>query len=163
MKGIVAGAMAATLALASAAEAQPSVQPSRSVQMPRKPTLECSVTAGGPAFAFGRNVIDMSYGGGVSCRGGVGFKVLKVRVQVAGSGPNRGRFFDVSGSQRTTTGSGNPVRVNTSRQAFLGHGYRVVAQGSATIPNGFAGCSLHKPPACNEVTFATVIGPTIAP
>jgi hypothetical protein len=161
-KAAVAGALGA-LALAGAAVAQPLVQPAKNVQMPRSPSLECSVTSGGPDFNFGQNVIDMSYGGGVSCKGGIGHKSLNVSVQVAGSGPNRGRFFTITGSQRSVAGSSSPIRINVGREAVLGHAYRVVARGKVTFPNGFAGCSLHVPPACTEAVSATAVGPLIAP
>jgi hypothetical protein len=146
-------AIAGTIAMAGSAEAQP-VSPSRTVQMPRVSVLQCSVTAFGPRFAFGfRGHIDLSYGAGTSCRGGEGGnaagKFLKVWVQVAGSGANRGRYFDVAGTTRTSFSTANPVRLSSAREAFLGHAYRIAAE--ATAQRG------------DHITAGAVVGPTIAP
>jgi hypothetical protein len=146
-------AIISTLALVGSAEAQ-SMSPSRTVQMPRVSVLQCSVTEFGPRFFFGfKGHIDLSYGAGTSCKGGEGGnaakKFLKTWVQVAGSGANRGRYFDVAGSTRAAVATANPVRISSAREAFLGHAYRIATE--ATAQRG------------DHITAAAVVGPMLAP
>jgi hypothetical protein len=122
------------------------------------------VTAYGPTFhapgdAAGSWTQD--YGGGTGCRGGVGIKTLAVYDQVQGA---NGEWFTIAGS-RVTVGptTHNPVRVIRSRRAVLGHTYRTVALAHLVVPNGFAGCSLHHPPACRETIDIKAVSPPIAP
>jgi hypothetical protein len=72
----------------------------------------------------------MVYGGGTSCAGGVGSRSLSVVAQVE----NGSRWFTITGSSvKGGPAVGNPLRVRTQRNGFLGHAYRIVATGSVTI------------------------------
>lgn len=131
--------------------------PLHTVKAPGYPA--CSVTAYGPTFSS--NLKSQTYGGGTSCRGGIGTRSIVVVAQVRGAG---GKWFAITGSTRVGgPTSTNPLRVSATRASFLGHVYRTLATAHLIVPNGFAGCSLHKPPACNESITVTAASAPIAP
>ena len=153
-KLLAAAATVAALIVPAVALGQTTVQ---------APTKQCSVTAFGPGFAFkqGGHIV-MNYGGGTSCQGGVGSKTLTVVEQVLGQ--DRHTWFNISGSMLHAGPSpANPVRASAQRAAFLGHVYRTVAMAHDVAPNGFAGCSLHHPPACTATYNITARGKAMAP
>jgi hypothetical protein len=153
-KLLAAATIVAALIVPAVAPGQTTVQ---------APTKQCSVTAFGPGFAFKpAGHIVMNYGGGTSCQGGVGSKTLTVVEQVLGQ--DRHTWFNISGSMLHAGPSpGNPVRASAQRPAFLGHVYRTVAMAHDVAPNGFAGCSLHHPPACTVTYNITARGKAMAP
>ena len=120
---------------------------------------DCSVTAYGPTFSANLKV--MTYGGGTSCGHGVGVRQLTVSEQVHGA---NGHWYTITGSTlaRPFTHH-NPLRVFASRASLLGHAYRTIATASLIVPNGFAGCSLHTPPACNEHITVAARSAAVAP
>jgi hypothetical protein len=128
------------------------------------PDYPCSVTAYGPAFhkpAGAAGAWTQSYGAGTSCRGGVGTKTLTVYDQVQGA---KGAWFTIAGSQVTVGATThNPVHTIRTRSAALGHTYRTVVMAHLVVPNGFAGCSLHTPPACQQTIDIKAVSTPIAP
>lgn len=119
----------------------------------------CSVTAYGPAFSA--NLKAMTYGGGTSCAHAVGRRQISVAEQVLG---RNGHWYTITGSTLFHPYTPfNPLRQFATRPAFLGHVYRTVATANLIVPNGFAGCSLHKPPACSEHIIVTARSAPIAP
>lgn len=124
----------------------------------------CSVTAYGPTFhtpADAAGAWTQDYGAGTSCRGGVGTKTLTVYDQVQGA---KGVWFTIAGSQVTVgPTTHNPVHIIRTRMAVPGHTYRTVALAHLVVPNGFAGCSLHHPPACQETIDIKAVSTPIAP
>lgn len=138
--------------------------PPHTVKAPDFPA--CSVTAYGPTFSS--NLQSFRYGGGTSCKGGIGLRALTIWAQVRGA---QGKWWTIQGSENSVgsaTGyspavSTNPVRKFASRPALLGHVYRTEAEAHLTVPNGFAGCSLHHPPACDEHITVIAYSAPIAP
>lgn len=131
----------------------------------------CSVTAYGPTFhapADAQGSWTQDYGAGTSCQGAIGMRALTVVDQVRGA---QGRWWTIRGSLNsvgsatgfTPNTRRNPVHIRASREAVLGHTYRTLATAHLTVPNGFAGCSLHHPPACTERITAVAMSRPIAP
>lgn len=119
----------------------------------------CSVTAYGPVFSA--KLKTMTYGGGTSCQRGIGTRQITVSEQVRGA---NGHWYTITGSTRTRPSTHlNPLRTFATRAALLGHAYRTVATADLIVPNGFAGCSLHTPPACDEHITVTATSAPIAP
>jgi hypothetical protein len=136
----------------------------RSRTTTQAPDYPCSVTAYGPTFhtpADAGGAWTQDYGASTSCQGGVGSKTLTVYDQVQGA---KGVWFTIAGSQVTVgPTTNNPVRIIRTRTAVLGHTYRTVALAHLVVPNGFAGCSLHQPPACQETIDIKAVTTPIAP
>lgn len=110
--------------------------PSQSHVTVQMPGAMCSVTEHGPVFPYNHAGWSMRYGGGVSCAGGVGSKTLSIYVQVIGNGPKH-KWFTIFGSGMTQGPTPvNPLRLSTSRTAYLGHAYRVVAVANVTLASG---------------------------
>ena len=148
VRKVAIGAVSMLALGASVAEAQPTTTPAKTVQLPRAPGLECSVSAFGPSFEFVNRFIIMTYAGGTSCAGGRGVKTLRTWVEVQTPPPRH--FIRITGTLRQINGvTANPVRISVRRQAFLGHGYRVVSQSTVQL-NGVA-------------VSATVAGNALAP
>jgi hypothetical protein len=102
---------------------------------------QCSVTAYGATFHSRRTGWTQDYGGGVSCSGGVGTKMLTISEQVLGQDGHT--WHTISGSTFTAGPiDDNPLRMIRKRAAYLGHVYRVLANAKLVVPNGHAGCSL---------------------
>jgi hypothetical protein len=91
----------------------------------------------------------MYYGGGTSCTMGIGRKTLTVYVQTMGTMNGKPHWYTVAGT-RLVVGPSSAVhgRLINTRKAYLGHGYRVVAVATLTLPNGYAG----HPDATSTVT-----------
>jgi hypothetical protein len=120
----------------------------------------CSVTAYGPTFNSGSGGWTQYYGGGTSCKDGVGSKTVRISDQVLGQ--NGRTWFTVSGSTVTTgPNSGNPLRLKRKRSAELGHVYRTVATAKLVVPNGHAGCSLSN--TCIQAIVLTATSRRLAP
>ena len=102
------------------------------VQMPGG---TCSVTEHGPVFPYNNAGWTMTYGGGVSCAGAIGQKTLSVYAQVAGQDGKT--WFTIFGSGLVQGPTPiNPLRLRTTRTAYLGHAYRIVAVGHVELPSG---------------------------
>ncbi len=124
------------------------------------PGYPCSVTAYGPTFRSGSGRWNQNYGGGTSCKDGVGSKTLRISDQVLGS--NGRTWFTLSGSTVTTGPvSGTTVRLRRNRAAKLGHVYRTVAVAKLVVPNGHAGCSLND--TCSQTIVLTATSRRLAP
>lgn len=120
----------------------------------------CSLTVYGSTFHSHRSGWTQHYGGGVSCSGGVGTKLLTISAQVLGQ--NGRTWHTISGSTFTAGPiSGNPLRMIRLRGANLGHAYRVLATAKLVVPNGHAGCSLTN--TCDQTLNITATSRTLAP
>ena len=128
-------------------------QPVTTAQLPR---VECSVTAYGLAFSTS-GPPSMSYGGGVSCAGGVGEKTVNVvpEVRRVVDGHEHWSVIGGVGLYQGPT-PGNPLRVSGSTSFVRGHVYRLLVYGGITVADGKAsattvcsGCagSAEPPPA----------------
>lgn len=96
--------------------------------------IPCSVTA---TFALNRATATISYGGGVSCAGGAGEKVIDVVPQVFNVVNGQPLWFDLSLSglyQGPTPAS--PLRLTGIRSAVVSHIYRVLVYGHVAMPSG---------------------------
>jgi hypothetical protein len=131
--------------------------PPVSVQAPGYPA---SATAYGPTFNSSSRGWTMVYGGGTSVFHGLGVKTLTMSAQVLG--PDGRTWYTITGS-KTTAGpiSGNPLRMISSRPAYLGHVYRTVATAKLVVPNGHAGCSLNN--TCSQPITITATSRPLAP
>ena len=120
----------------------------------------CSLTAYGPTFHSHKSRWTQDYGGGASCRGGVGVKTMTISDQVLGKD---GRTWHTISGSTFTAGpvSSNPLRMIQGRAAFLGHAYRALATAKLVVPNGHAGCSLTN--TCTQTLTITVAGRRLAP
>lgn len=100
----------------------------------------CSVTAYGPTYGTKPGNWFMHYGGGTSCASGIGLKSLTVYVQTIGTLNGKPHWYTVFGTGLTSgpTTAVHLQRSNT-REAYLGHGYRVVAVARLILPNAYAG------------------------
>ena len=134
-KMIAAAALASPLAFVSVGSAQyDNITPVTTLQLPRVPTLQCSVSADGPQFLGSRGQ-GIAYGGAISCLHGVGIKTLNVWVVV--QGPN-GSFYVKQGTYGTTgPRRQNPTWIGlmpggNSTPLVAGHRYRVVAEALVT-------------------------------
>lgn len=110
----------------------------------------CSVTAYGPTYGTKPGNWFMRYGGGTSCADGIGVKSLTVYVQTIGKLRGRPHWFTVWGTGLTSgpTTAVHLRRIGT-REAYLGHGYRVVAVATLIVPNAYAG----HPRATSKITL----------
>lgn len=127
------------------------------VHAPRYP---CSVSAYGPTFHSHPRRWTMDYGGGTSCQGGVGAKMITVSAQVLGQSGHT--WHTITGSTVIDqTRAINPLRVMRNRPADLGHVYRTVATAKLVVPNGYAGCSLTD--SCNQTIVVTATSRSLAP
>lgn len=108
-------------------------QPSTTKQLPG---VECSVTAYGVAFTTSGTAV-MSYGGGVSCKGGVGQKTVNVVPEVR-KVVNGHETWHVIGGVGLYQGPTpiNPLRVSGSTTFVTGHVYRLLVYGGVTLPDG---------------------------
>jgi hypothetical protein len=129
-----AAVLIAALALAQQATAAALPQPPTTKQLPGVP---CSVTAYGLAFASAGSPPTMSYGGGVSCAGGVGQKTLNVVPQVSKLAHGRRVWYDISlvGLYQGPTPA-NPLRLTGSTSFVRGHVYRLLVYGRVRMTNG---------------------------
>jgi hypothetical protein len=129
-----ASVLVAVLALAHQATAAALAQPQTTKQLPGVP---CSVTAYGLAFAPAGSSSSMSYGGGISCAGGVGQKTLNVVPQVSKLAHGRRLWYDLSlvGLYQGPTPA-NPLRLTGSTSFVHGHVYRLLVYGRVTMPDG---------------------------
>lgn len=124
------------------------------------PGYPCSVTAYGPTFHSHSREWRLYYGGGTSCKGGVGVKTLTVSAQVLGR--DRHTWHTITGSTVTYGPSPtNPLRVVRNRSAYLGHVYRTIAAATLVVPNGHAGCSLTN--TCDQTIVIKAISRPLAP
>ena len=124
------------------------------------PGYPCSVTAYGPTFKSGSGGWNQNYGGGTSCKSGVGSKTLRIFDQVLGG--NGRTWFTLSGSTVTTGPvGGSPLRLRRNRPAKLGHVYRTVAVAKLVVPNGHAGCSLTH--TCSQTIMRAATSRRLAP
>jgi hypothetical protein len=108
-------------------------QPSKTAQLPGVP---CSVTAYGLAFTTNQSP-RMSYGGGVSCAGGVGQKTVNLVPEVAKLVNGHERWYVIGGVgvyQGPTPA--NPLRVSGSASFVQGHVYRLLVYGGVRMANG---------------------------
>ena len=126
--------LASVISLALAAGASAASQPSTTKQMPRVP---CSVTAYGPSFTLSNGKQTMSYGGGVSCAGGIGQKTINVVPQVFNVVNGRPLWFNISlvGLYQGPTPI-NPLRVSGSTTSVASHVYRLLVYGQVMLPDG---------------------------
>ena len=122
----------ALLTLAVSASASAQAPPfSTTKQMTGAP---CSLTA---KFALNSVTATMSYGGGVSCAGGSGEKVIDVVPQVFNVVNGQPLWFDLSLSGRYQGPTPvNPLRLSGSGPAVASHIYRVLVYGHVTMPDG---------------------------
>ena len=119
----------ATAAAASAGMPQPSI----TKQLADVP---CSVTVYGLAFT-NSGTPSMSYGGGVSCAGGVGEKTVNVVPEV-GKAVNGQQHWYVIGGIGLYQGPTpvNPLRVSGTASFVAGHVYRLLVYGGVILPDG---------------------------
>ncbi len=122
----------AFLALASSASANASA--------PRSPVTRtmsgtpCSVTA---RFTLSQSTRTMSYGGSVSCAGGVGQKTVDVVPQVFNVVNGKPLWFDISLIGRYAGPTPiNPLRMSASAPYVPSHTYRLLVYGRVTLPSG---------------------------
>jgi hypothetical protein len=112
----------------------------------------CSVTAYGATLGVKPGNWFMYYGGGTSCARGIGQKSLTVYVEVMGTTSGKAHWYTVWGTGLTTgPSSAVHVRLINTRQAYLGHEYRVVAVATLVLPNGYAG----HPHATSTITLTS--------
>ena len=125
----VGSLLSATAAAASTGMPQPSIT-KQLVGVP------CSVTVYGLAFING-GTPSMSYGGGVSCAGGVGQKTVNVVPEV-GKAVNGQQHWYVIGGIGLYQGPTpvNPLRVSGTTSFVAGHVYRLLVYGGVTLPDG---------------------------
>jgi hypothetical protein len=122
------------LVLAGAASASTSApQASNTKQIHGVP---CSVTAH-DSFTTVNGRFTMSYGGGVSCAGGIGEKTIDVVPQVFNNVNGIPLWFDISlvGQYQGPTPI-NPIRLSASTAAVASHRYRLLVYGQVTLANG---------------------------
>lgn len=125
-------------------------QPAKTTSLAGVP---CSVTAYGLAFTTS-GTPTMSYGGGVSCAGGVGQKTANVVPEVRKFVNGQEHWYVIGGIglyQGPTPV--NPLRVTGSAGFVAGHVYRLLVYGRVVLPDGrtasttvCSGCSASSPP-----------------
>ncbi len=120
----------------------------------------CSVTAYGPTFHSRSSGWTQDYGGGTSCAGGVGTKMLTIYDQVLSQDGHT--WYRISGSKFAAGPTNqNPLRMIRNRPAYLGHVYRTVASAKLVVPNGHAGCSLTN--SCSQTITIKAVSSRLAP
>ena len=93
----------------------------------------CYLTQTGPKFTVVNNSWVMSYAGWLACGNTRASKRLTIAAQVAGSGANRGKYFNIVGSGLSVGPTvRDPVALNTARTAYVGHAYRIKASARLT-------------------------------
>jgi hypothetical protein len=119
----------------------------------------CSVTVYGPTYRTKPGNWFMYYGGGTSCVSGIGQKSLTVYVQTMGKLNGKPHWYTVFGTGLTSgpTTAVHLRRIGT-REAYLGHQYRVVAVATLVVPNAYAGHPNHT----STITL-TARSPGLAP
>jgi len=125
-------ALASLLVLAAAASANTSAPTSPVTKS--LPGVPCSVTA---TFSLAPNKGTMTYGGGVSCAGGVGAKTIDVVPQVFNVVNGKPLWFSISlvGLYQGPTPV-NPLRLTGSTSYVPSHTYRLLVYGKVTMPDG---------------------------
>jgi hypothetical protein len=116
--------------------------------------VSCQVSEYGLVFSIVNNSYVMSYDGDTSCTGTTGQRSMKICTQTSNRSSGRLVWYTISGScltQKLT--SANPVYLQTARTAYLGHGYRIMATGTAKVPQGSG----------TVTTTTTVYGNEVAP
>ncbi len=103
------------------------------------PGVRCSVTAYGLSFTPSGTSGSMSYGGGLSCAGGVGQKTLDVVPQVSKLAGGRRHWYNLSlvGLYQGPTPA-NPLRLTGSTSFVAGHVYRLLVYGGVRMSDGRA-------------------------
>jgi len=98
------------------------------------PGLPCSVTA---TFTLSAGKGKMTYGGGVSCAGGVGVKTIDVVPQVYNVVNGKPLWFNISlvGLYQGPTPI-NPLRLTGTTTYVPSHTYRLLVYGRVTMPGG---------------------------
>lgn len=126
--------VAASLVAVPTAAAGTLPQPSTTRQLTGVP---CSVTAYGLSFAPAGTGGAMSYGGGVSCAGGVGQKTLNVVPQVSKLVNGRRLWYSLSlvALYQGPTPA-NPLRLTGSMSFTAGHVYRLLVYGRVRMTRG---------------------------
>jgi len=96
--------------------------------------VPCSVTA---TFTLNANARTMTYGGGVSCAGGVGAKTLNVVPQVFNVVNGKPLWFSIGlvGLYQGPTPI-NPLRLTGTTRYVRSHTYRLLVYGRVTMPDG---------------------------
>jgi hypothetical protein len=127
-------ASVAALVLAGAASASTSVQQTSITKQIHG--VPCSVTAYG-SFTTVNGRFTMTYGGGVSCAGGIGEKTIDVLPQVFNNVNGKPLWFDISlvGQYQGPTPI-TPLRLSASAPAVASHQYRLLVYGQVTLANG---------------------------
>jgi len=126
-------ACAGSLVLASGAAAQSPTLHERTMQIPG---TQCSVTAW-DYYTTVNGTYTMEYGGGTSCAGNVGRRILNVVPQVFNIVNGEPLWFSIGGDglyKGPTPMS--PLRLSGSRTAVATHIYRLLAYGEVLLPNG---------------------------
>jgi len=121
-----------SLVLAANASANTSVP--KSPVTTSLPGVPCSVTA---TFGLDSSTRAMTYGGGVSCAGGVGAKTLDVVPQVFNVVNGKPLWFNLSlvGLYQGPTPI-NPLRLTGTTTYVQSHTYRLLVFGRVTMPDG---------------------------
>jgi len=98
------------------------------------PGVPCSVTA---TFTLSSSARTMTYGGGVSCAGGVGAKTIDVVPQVYNVVNGKPLWFSIGlvGLYQGPTPI-NPLRLTGTTTYVPSHTYRLLVYGQVTMPNG---------------------------
>ena len=125
-------ALVGSLALAATASANTSVPNSPVTKS--LPGVPCSVTA---TFTLSSSTRTMTYGGGVSCAGGVGAKTIDVVPQVYNVVNGKPLWFSISlvGLYQGPTPV-NPLRLTGTTTYVPSHTYRLLVYGKVTMPDG---------------------------
>jgi hypothetical protein len=120
--------------LAFAATALANTSAPRSPVTKSLPGVPCSVTA---TFTLSAGARTMTYGGGVSCAGGVGAKTIDVVPQVFNVVNGKPLWFSISlvGLYQGPTPI-NPVRLTGATSYVPSHTYRLLVYGKVTMPDG---------------------------
>ena len=96
--------------------------------------VPCSVTA---TFSLDRRAATMTYGGGVSCAGGVGQKTIDVVPQVFNVVDGKPLWFNISLAGRYQGPTPiSPLRLTDKTSYVASHTYRLLVYGRVTLPNG---------------------------
>ena len=121
-----------SLVFAAGASANPSVPMSPVTKS--LPGVPCSVTA---TFTLSASARTLTYGGGVSCAGGVGAKTIDVVPQVYNVVNGMPLWFSIGlvGLYQGPTPI-NPLRLTGTTTYVPSHTYRLLVYGQATMPNG---------------------------
>lgn len=152
-----AATIAATLAVAAIASAQPSPQ----TTVYPKGVEVCWVSAYGPSISSNGPRISAAIGGRAACSGSAASVTPKHLQFQMWTQAHKGApwvvaaTYTVSSSRAVLTYLPAPVNMSKVYAA------RTWAWGNFQEPNGFAGCSLHKPPACSQSVSGAVTGPAV--